>query len=140
MNSRTKYVILPLLILVTGFSLYRLFYHPDTGKVVHPADMAVSAGALTDSYDNGEEHADSLFLDKTISVSGTVDRVYRNGSGRMVALLKGRYPGKTAVECLFDSTYTADQPDLRAGETVSVRGHCAGRSMNVIMVQCIIEK
>ena len=140
MNRRTKYVILPLLILATGFSLFRLFYHSDGSEALSFSDTTVSARILTDAYDNGEAHADSVFLEKTISVRGIVNRIQRNDSGRVVATLEGRHPDKTAVECIFDSAYTADLAGLRVGDTVSIRGRCAGRSMNVIMVQCVREK
>ena len=140
MNRRTKYIIFPLLILAAGFSVYRLFYHPDASEVLRPADIAVSAYVLTEVYDNGEGHADSLYLDKTIAVSGIVDSMRRNAAGRIVATLQGHSPGKTAVDCIFDSAYASGQLDVSIGDTVSIRGRCAGRSMNVIMVQCIIEK
>ena len=140
MNRRSIYIILPLLALITGFCIYRLLYHPDVRQVPNPPDTAVSARVLAETYDNGEGHADSLFLDKTILVRGIVSRVRRNESGRYVTTLEGRLPGKTAVDCILDSLYTADRPDLRVGDTVSITGRCAGRSMNIIMTQCIIEK
>ncbi|HWB90229.1 MAG TPA: hypothetical protein VG605_00190 [Puia sp.] len=140
MNRRTKYVILPLLAVVTGFSVYRIFYHPDDSRVLRPSDTVISARDLTDAYDNGEGHADSLFLDKTISVRGIVEKVDRNESGRYVATLIGHYPGKTAVECILDSLYTVDPPDLKSGDRVAIRGKCAGRWIDVVMTQCVVER
>jgi len=140
MNRRSIYIILSLLALITCFCIYRLLSHPDVKRVSHPPDTTISARALTEAYDNGEGHADSLFLDKTLLVSGIVNRIRLDESGRYVATLEGRFPGKTAVDCVLDSLYKADQPDLSVGDTISITGRCAGRSMNVIMTQCIIDK
>jgi len=137
MNQRLKYGIILLLVIITGLCLYRLFQHPSIpGRTLPPA-IALSAAALTDSFDKSEDHADSLYLDKTLSVTGVLTAIHKNESGRYVATLAGRYPGKTGVDCILDSVYTAGQLTLPIGKTVTLMGHYAGRSFNVILVQCI---
>ena len=140
MNRRTKYGFYVLLGLITGLSICGLIYHLFDKQPLGLPDMVLSAPMLTDAYDNAEGHADSLYLYKKLSVKGSLSRLYKNESGQYVATLEGRYPGRTAVDCILDSLYTPAPPELNRGDTVTVRGRCAGRSLNVILVQCIIEK
>jgi putative nucleic acid binding protein len=140
MNRRIQYGFFTLLGLVAGLSICGLIYHIWGKRPLSPADMVLSAPALTDAYDNGEGHADSLYLYKKLSVKGTLYRLHKNESGQYVATLEGRYPGRTAVDCILDSLYSPTPPDLRRGDTLVIRGRCSGRSLNVILVQCIIEK
>lgn len=140
MNRRTQYRVFVLLGLITGLSIGGLLYHLLARQPVSPPDMVLSAPTLTDCYDNSEGHADSLYLYKKLSVRGTLDRLHKNEAGEYVATLEGRYPGRTAVDCILDSLYSPDPPEIRRGDTLTIRGRCAGRSLNVILVQCIIEK
>lgn len=105
-----------------------------------PPDMVLSASTLTDAYDKNEGYADSLYLYKKLSVRGALDRFRKNEAGQYVATLEGRYPGRTAVDCILDRLYSPSPPKVRRGDTLTVRGRCAGRSLNVVLVQCIIDK
>ena len=140
MNRRTKYALFLLLGLITGLSICGLLYHILVRQPMSPPDMILSATALTDAYDNSEGHADSLYLYKKLSVKGALNRLHKNESGQYVATLDGRYPGRTAVDCILDSLYSPTPPEIKRGDTLTIRGRCAGRSLNVILVQCIIEK
>jgi putative nucleic acid binding protein len=138
MNQRLKYALILLFIIITGLCVYRLFYRQSIPGRNLPAAVALSAAALTDSFDKGEDHADSLYLDRTLSVTGTLAGIRKNESGRFVVTLAGHYPGKTGVDCILDSLYAPDRLNIPIGKTVTVMGHYAGRSFNVLLVQCIL--
>ena len=140
MNRRTKYGAYLLLVLLTGLSVCGLIFHLFVKQPPSPPDAVLSAPALTDAYDNGEGQADSLYLYKILSVRGALYQWHKNESGHYVATLEGHFPGKTAIDCILDSLYTADPPNFKRGDTLTVRGRCDGRSLNVVLVQCIIEK
>jgi hypothetical protein len=140
MNRRTKYGVYILLGLITGTSIFGLLFRVYHRQPLSPPDMVLSAPVLTDAYDSGEGHADSLYLYKKLSVRGSLYRLHKNESGQYVATLEGRYPGRTAVDCILDSLYAPIPPEIKRGDTLTIRGRCAGRSLNVILVQCIIEK
>ena len=140
MNRRTQYGFFALFGLITGLSLCGLIFHVFVKRPLSPPDVVLSAPALTDAYDNGEGHADSLYLYKKLSVKGSLSRLHKNESGQYVATLEGRYPGRTAVDCILDSLYSPTPPEVKRGDTLIIRGRCAGRSLNVTLIQCIIEK
>jgi len=140
MNRRTQFGLLAFLAVITGLSIYGLVYHILAKQTMSPPDVVLSAGALTDAYDNSEGHADSLYLYKKLSVKGALYRLHKNESGQYVATLEGRSIGHTAVDCILDSLYSPMPPEVKRGDTLIIRGRCDGRSLNVILVQCIIEK
>lgn len=141
MSRQVKYGLLLLLLLIAGIIIYGLFYgNPSGPGPLLPADISITAPALADSFDHGEGHADSLYLYKTLSVSGLLERLFKNGSGRYVATLAGHGPGRTAVDCLLDSLYISDNINLKTGDSITIRGRCSGRSLNILLTECIIEK
>ena len=140
MNLRLKYGIIVVFLLIAFLLIYGLFFHKAGGKTLPPPDISITAPALADSFDNAEGHADSLYLYKDLSVTGILQRLHTNGSGLYVATLAGGASGKTDIDCTLDSLYESVYSRLNIGDSLTIRGRCAGRSLNVILVQCIIEK
>ena len=101
---------------------------------------SVKAADLSSSFDSNEVLSDSLYLYKVLSVRGAVQKIVRRESGNYVISLDGRGPGRAVVDCHLDSVYNARYLSLRNGDSVTLRGTCAGRLLNVILMQCIIEK
>lgn len=139
MQLRTKYGIFLLVLLITGLSIYGLLY-PIFGskKALAKADIHTSASDLTASFERDEARADSLYLYKVVSVTGILQELVVNDSGERIARLAG--DGRTTVDCRLDSLYNGYGPELHMGVSVTIRGTCAGRWLNVMLVQCIIEK
>jgi hypothetical protein len=141
MERRTKYGIFLLVFLIAGLAIYGILYQLDAGvKDLAKADIHISAPGLTASFEGNEGLADSLYLYKVLSVSGVIQQLIDDGSGKYIVRLSGDRSGKTMVDCHLDSLYTRDDLLLRAGDSVTVRGTCAGQWVNVILLQCIIEK
>ena len=141
MERRTKYCIFLLVFLIAGLDIYGLLYQLyGGGKALAKADYHVAAPDLIAAFDRNEVSADSLYLLKVISVSGVLQELVTNGKGEYIARLAGDHNGKTTVDCHLDSLYKRDELALRAGDSVTIRGTCTGRWLNIIMVQCIIEK
>jgi hypothetical protein len=141
MERRTKYGIYLLVFLIAGLSVYGFLYQTyGPGKALAKADIHTTAHGLAASFERDETLADSLYLYKVVSVSGILQELVANGPGDYVARLAGDRDGKTAVDCHLDSLYNRDDPGLRPGDSVTIRGTCAGRSLNILLEQCIIEK
>jgi hypothetical protein len=85
MRLPTKYGISLLLVIITGLSIYSLYrYSRSESRIPVPTDLSLTASALSDTFEHGEGHADSLFLYKTIAVSGVVDSLIQNGKGHLI--------------------------------------------------------
>lgn len=141
MERRTKYGILFLVFLTAGLGLYGILQQASgVNKILAQADMHITAPGLTASFVGNEKLADSLYLNKVVSVRGFFQQLIDDGSGNYIVRLSGDRSGKATVDCHLDSLYTREELLLRSGDSVIIRGTCAGRWVNVVLLQCIIEK
>ena len=142
MPNRPKYVIgILLLLLLSGSMAAGLFCRPHPGSSsIAKADLYLNSADLASAFDSDEALSDSLYLYKVLSVRGAVQKIVRRESGNYVITLDGRTHGRAVVDCHLDSIYNNRFLSLRNGDSVTLRGTCAGRLLNVILMQCIIEK
>jgi len=103
------------------------------------AEGFVSSAELSSSFDSDEALSDSMYLYKVLSVRGVIQKIVRRESGNYVITLDGPTPGRAVIDCNLDSIYNTGYLSLRNGDSVTLRGTCAGRLLNVILMQCIIE-
>ncbi|HEY4285713.1 MAG TPA: hypothetical protein VGN00_01325 [Puia sp.] len=141
MQRRTKYGIVLSLLLLSGLLIYGFFcrFSPRAAPLVR-ADIFVSPDNLTGSFDTNEALSDSLYLYKVLSVRGSITKILKRESGNYVITLGDATPGKSVVDCNLDTLYNHRFLSFKNGDSITVRGTCAGRLQNVILVQCIIEK
>jgi hypothetical protein len=141
MDRRTKYGIFLLIFLIAGLSIYGILNQLYGGnKTLARAEVSITATGLASSFEGNERFADSLYLYKVISVTGILQQLISDGSGNTIARLAGGRSGKAAIDCHLDSQYRQDELGLRAGDSVTIRGTCAGQWVNIILLQCIVEK
>jgi len=141
MERRTRFGIILLIGLIAGLSIYGLFTQLyGGGGTLARANVQIPASVLAASFEGNETLADSLYLYKIVSVSGVVRQLITDASGNTIARLAGDWQGKALVDCRLDSLYRQTDLPLRTGDSVTIRGTCAGRWVNVLLLQCIIEK
>ena len=141
MQRRTKYGIYLLVFLIAGLSIYGLLHQfYGSAKTLTPADAHVTAPGLIASFSRNEGLADSVYLYKVVSVTGILRELVDNGPGDYILRLAGDRDDGSVVDCHLDSLYDRDDLPLRVGDSVTLRGTCAGRWLNITLVQCIVEK
>ena len=141
MSQHPKYAIgIVSILLLAGSLVTGLFCHPHPGSApITKAEGFVSSAQLSSSFDSNEALSDSMYLYKVLSVRGIIQKIVRRESGNYVITLDGPIPGRAVVDCNLDSIYNKRYLSLRNGDSVTLRGTCAGRLLNVILMQCIIE-
>jgi hypothetical protein len=141
MRLSKKYGISLLLIIIAGLSIYGLYcYSRSRSRILVTPDLSLTAAAFADSFDIAEGRADNLFLYKTIALTGVVQSLYQSGTGHLVVGLFGRMSSSVTLDCYLDSLHLPVQADLKPGDNVVIKGRCMGRSNNIVLDQCIIEK
>jgi putative nucleic acid binding protein len=150
MEKRIKYGGF-LLLLLAGMTLYVYVfeYHRSINSpgAFKAAEDRMTAHELVSLFDSSEAWSGRRFLYKILSVRGIVKKVTKNNRGNYTVDLGGSDTAKgnsnnepDYVSCSLDSTYNSFPPTLETGDSISIRGICAGHLTNVLMVQCIIEK
>jgi putative nucleic acid binding protein len=145
MEKRIRSGIILILPLILGLAVYGWISHfPETGlATIRQADSKIGARALVDLASLNEGQFTQKYLYKTLSVSGII-REIRKGTpdspGDYTIYLSGSSGHSCMVKCCMDSLYDRHQLRLMAGDSVVIRGTCAGRFMDVILLECILEK
>jgi hypothetical protein len=141
MDLRMRYGTILLTALIAVLFAYGLFFRScASDPTISKADLTVTASGLTRAFDENEAHSDSLFLHKSLSVSGVIRTVGPDASGGYIATMGGHSPDGTEVNCRLDSRDNSRYATLKAGDSLRVVGICAGRLGDVILIQCIIDK
>lgn len=140
MDRRVKYGWTVVLLLIAGLFLYVYFYRTtDQSPLrVGTSSIPVSAADLIRLSDKNEAVFNQEYLYKVLSVRGIIRNVRKNKKG-ITVLLEGQHALPEVVSCTLDTLY-APRPELQPGDSCIIRGNCAGRLRDIILLQCIVEK
>ncbi len=99
----------------------------------------IAAKMLFSDYESNEIAADQKYKGKTLLVTGTVEDIGKDIMNTMYLTLTGDGPFAN-VQCFFGQSHESQLAGLRKGMTVSVKGQCDGKMMNVLMRGCTLAK
>jgi hypothetical protein len=99
--------------------------------------FTLDAAALLQAFENNEDSANSLYLDKIVEVRGRVDAVSADSLGYTVYLKEA--DAMSGILCSFDRE-ALDTVTVRAGGTVSLKGRCSGYLLDVNLNRCAVVK
>lgn len=126
------------LVIGAGVAMY-MFNKPHKDIAGAEADVKIGAAALFDQYSANEAEANTKYLDKVISVSGTVGSINRdNAEEPSLNLNTNDLMGVVTCQFLPDHAYELD--NVQEGDEITVKGQCTGMLMDVVLIRCSIEK
>ncbi len=104
------------------------------------AARGITVEQLYSAYSADEAAEDAKFTDKTLTVTGVVDRITVNDlHGIYYIILAGAEKKEQwNVRCTFDRKYGAQLSRLAVGQTVTVRGKYDGYKANILMKDCVL--
>ena len=100
--------------------------------------IEVSAKQLYADYEANGVAADEKYKGKVLRVTGRVNSIDRDIMDEIYVTLQGdEYFGD--VQCFFAESHVKEAVQLSKGQTISVKGKCDGKMMNVLLRGCTIE-
>jgi len=113
---------------------------PEPMPAAEPGTMVVTVEELYSAYSADEVAADAKFTDKTLRVTGVVDRITVNDVQDIyyIILASAEKKEQWNVRCTFDRKYGAQLNRLTTGQTVTVQGEYDGYKMNILMKDCVL--
>jgi hypothetical protein len=100
--------------------------------------ITVSARQLYADYEANGVAADAKYKGKVLQVTGVVNTIDRDIMDKIYVTLKGnQYFGD--IQCFFAESHIGTASQLSKGQTITVKGKCDGKLMNVMLKGCIIE-
>lgn len=125
--------VLAIALIVGGIMAIKAYNAGPRDLSTESSDIEIDARALFDAFATDEANANAQYLDKVISVSGTVSDV-RQGPPQTIDLETDDMLGLVSCEMAEPAE------DITPGQSVSIKGQCTGYLSDVILVKCIIEK
>lgn len=125
-----------ILFTVAAVSFYAWLYiwNKPQLNVEHSSAVKVTAAALFSEYSSNEKEANAKYIDKVVEVSGVVNSVAKNSEGKTVVLLK-------TDDLMFGVNCTLEQAaDIKADESISLKGICTGYLTDVVLIRCYKTK
>ena len=100
--------------------------------------ITVSARQLYADYEANGVAVDGKYKGKVLQVTGVVNTIDRDIMDKIYVTLKGnQYFGD--IQCFFAESHIGTASQLSKGQTITVKGKCDGKLMNVMLKGCIIE-
>ncbi len=99
--------------------------------------ISVSAQELDAEYEKNQVAADEKYNDKKVLVTGTVNDIGKDMMGDSTVTLSGSNP--FGITCVFEKSEQAKLAQVSKGDTVTVRGICKGKSLNITIAYATLE-
>lgn len=136
MNFRKIALLVFALALVGGIIGYKMYTKPHKEVTDSKADFSLSSADLYRAYGENEREANTKYLNKILEVKGTISTINTVDVGSSFVLDSGDPMG--GITCEFESSDATK--DLAVGQTVSVKGFCTGKLIDVVLTRCSVEK
>jgi len=132
-----KILILLVVLAAIGVGVgYYMYNKPVESLERKKADVITTADQLVMDYESNEGTANEKYLGKVVEVSGKVAEI-TNEEGKQKVILGTSNPISNVI-CELESKKAPG--NLKAGESVKVKGMCSGYLSDVILVQSNIVK
>ena len=100
-------------------------------------EIEVSAKQLYADYEANGVAADEKYKGKVLRVTGRVNSIDRDIMDEIYVTLQGDDWGD--VQCFFAESHVDEAVQLSKGQTITIKGKCDGKMMNVLLRGCTIE-
>lgn len=125
----------------TGLYIWKFVVHKPHKSVEDTKGISITAFALAKEYTADEKKADSLYLNKAIEVSGTINETIKNQDGGLMVVLQTE-DTSSGIQCtLLKKEGAPVSPDaLAKGAKVVIKGFCSGNGITgVSLTDCVIK-
>lgn len=135
-NRMKRKILIAVLVIavVGGFIGYRLYNERTPTASEKTADVSLDAVALYTAFTEDEIAAGKLYNDKVVQVKGVVQGLEAQPNGPVNVMLETEDALGTVV-CEF----AADNPPAwQKGQSVTLKGFCAGFNLDVLLQRCAV--
>lgn len=100
------------------------------------SEVSVDAGQLFAEFEQDEAAATAKYVGKIVTVSGKVSEASTLEDGTPKVILEtGQGFG---VSCEFDPNTKHPRTEFQPGETLTIKGECAGLNLDVQLARCVV--
>ena len=135
-----RFIILTTLMLWVVLGSFALYYvnRPVANVSAARPAYSLASDAFYNQFEENEDAANQKYLGKVVELSGTVKEIATDENGQLSVILKG--DDFFGVSCKLNSETGDTLKNIRAGDAVTIKGICSGKLMDVVLVNCSLEK
>lgn len=123
---------------VGGFIGYKMYNKPHENIQAAATDVRIDAAQLFTEYNDDEAGANARYLDKMIAVAGKVKEATKGDDGTVKVMLETG--SDFGVVCELDPLSQHARTEFQPGESVTLKGKCAGLNLDVQLTRCVEAK
>lgn len=110
-------------------------------EVLEETVVSVTATKILSDYEENEVSADSVYKDKYIEITGSVDTIGKDILDTpYISLKNGDQYSFSSVQCMFMTNRESDLVDVKKGQPIKLKGKVSGILGNIIVRDCTIVK
>ena len=131
-----KIGLLVVILAIVGGGVFYYMWNMPHKKVEDMKGLAITATQLATDYSTNDKHADSLYLNKAIEVSGKVSEIEKNQDGGIMVILATADPS-AGIQCAMRDKNATAQKDAE----ITVKGICSGAGITgVSLTDCVLTR
>ncbi len=138
--SKTKQYLLYALVaivLAVFFGALTVWNAPKASVKSTPADFTLSATELFQEYSENQSVADKKFINQVVEVKGSIFEISQDQQGATVFLLTTGEK-EAGVLCTMELGESKKIKGKKVGDKITVKGHCTGMLMEVVLNRCTV--
>lgn len=121
-------------LIITGFIAIGWIWSKPVRKIENEEGILLSIDQLCLDFTNNKTMADSLYLNKAIKLKGEITELSNTLDGATMMIFTASN-NMDDVECILREKSS----DLKVGNTINVKGFCAGKTTTGIsLTDCIV--
>lgn len=139
MNKTKQYILYAFLaiFLAIFFGVLTVWNAPKASVKSTPADFTLSATELFQEYSENQSVADKKFINQVMEVKGAIFEISQDQQGATVFLLTTGEK-EAGVLCTMELGESKKVKGKKVGDTITVKGHCTGMLMEVVLNRCTL--
>lgn len=119
---------------------YYLWNKPHMDVQAAKTDVVITSSELFKAYVTDENAANAQYLEKTIAVNGVIRDLEKADDGSVKVIFESGDADGFGVSCEMDPLTKHARTDFQKGETVTLKGICAGFNLDVQLSRCVEVK
>jgi len=138
--SKTKQYLLyafMAIVLAVFFGALTIWNAPKASVKSKPADFTLSATELFQEYSENQGVADKKFINQIVEVKGSIFEISKDQQGATVFLLTTGEKD-AGVLCTMELGEAKKVKNKKIGDMITVKGHCTGMLMEVVLNRCTL--
>ncbi len=134
MKIRNVLIILLVAAVIGGIIGYKQYNKPHRDLMSEKVSAQMTAQELFSAFDQDETTANEQYLDEMVEITGTIEKVNIEQEKSTIQLQTDDM--MAGIICEFEAGALKSIP--AEGDTITVRGICTGKLMDVVLVRCIL--